>query len=899
MIQFPRKIRDRVLLVAALPVVIVTLLLVLILSSQRLGETADALEQRGEIITLNLALTSEFGLFSGDVDALNRIVDTFFDAHTDIHRIDILDSKNEVKIVRYRNNENQTHSRWLSKFLSINPIRVFEASAGALAPVASPLLEEYPVNYAAMPEALGTVRVILSDQALVASERQVLEQGMWLLIAGVALSLLLAIPIGATITHPLQRLLKLTRDLRQGNTGARVTHLSTGEFGALEKGFNALADDTHRTQVHLQKEIDSATDELSRTIQELTARNRELGSARTAAMAAAEEKEAFLARMSHEIRTPLNAIIGFSRILERDHSQHHADDYIHVINQASTQLLFLVNDILQYSRIKAGHLVLDRQRFNLAEKIENLVAMVSHQAHENDLELISLIHSDVPEFVTGDPDRIGQILLNLLNNALKFTHEGHVFLEVAGPAPDSGEQTVQFRISDTGPGIEPEFRENLFEPFFQGEETLTRKHGGAGLGLAIAKRLATAMGGDIEVASKPGPGAKFLVSIPLPASGGASSIALPTPQDGPDIYLYEAHPLSRRALRVMLSRHGRIVCNTDRFDHLVEQLDAAQEPLHSAGELVVIGLQSRVSLAHETRANHARLRKIFAGPLLYVVSKDSWQPGSWVSDGLHTDWISKPARRTTLAEAVDRILEKTTDQPSGESPPPSGHRTDARNGAVLYIEDNAFNRELFGHFLGERGFKMDALASGTEINEQTLDFGYRMIFTDLHLPDTDGATVARHIRNLLGEKCPPIVLVTADALHQDALQRTDGPFDDALTKPVSEAALDQVLTRWTGEWFDGGSPEPPASDPGLENRLKDEQIRLMDRIRLALDSFDFGALRDNIHQLKGLSGLGENTETVAILREMEERVDAGAERRSLEELLDRLTRHLQAFNGPG
>ena len=883
MIRPPRRIRDRVLLVAVVPVLLVTLLLVFMISSARLEGHVEALEEQGRIVARNLALTSEFPLFSGNEDALGRIARDFLEVHGIIRRIEISDASGQILTVTGGTPDAGQPGRGLSGLLDIRPVLTFEAQVGASLEDTTSLLDgEARVNAPRQP--LGHVRVTLSDHSLVTSEREVVRQGLWLLLAGIATSIFLAIPIGATITSPLQRLLGMTTRLRSGEPNSRVSPLSSGELGLLEQAFNDLADETDRTQRELQDRIDAATGELNRTIRELTRKNAELAEARAEALAAAGEKEAFLARMSHEIRTPLNAIIGFSRILQQRHDGERNGEYLHIINRASTQLLFLVDDILQYSRLQAGTIAINPRRFNLTDQVEDVVAMVSHQAHEKHIELISLIHSDVPEHVEGDPERIGQILLNLLTNALKFTRVGHVFIEVTGPRPGDPPDRVCFRVTDTGSGISPEIRQNLFDPFFQGDHGITRRHGGAGLGLAIAHRLATMMGGDIEVLDRPGPGAKFQVTLPLHGSGDRG---VQTPPEKADIYLYEPHPLSRRALRVMLSRHGTVVCNTGNLAAFLHQLEVGPPTDPSRRALAVVGLSTEQARSRDAEKIHRQVREHHSGPLLLVVAQGDWQPGPWAKNDPRLAWLSKPVRRTSLAGA----LVATTAGETGLAPPaPRLHKSDhhpSGKAKILYVEDNAFNRTLLGEMLAARGIAMDAVASAGEVDALLSRNRYGMILTDLHLPDMDGLAVARRIRDRLGESCPPVVLVTADVMFDRTRNGGDEVFDAALTKPLSEQALDEVLSRC----LQAGRVQPVADasatrSAALDQQLRAEQARLAKELRQARQQGDREAMSAALHQLKGMAGLNDQTHAVALIRRLESALEEDAASQETASLVD-------------
>jgi CheY-like chemotaxis protein len=365
-----------------------------------------------------------------------------------------------------------------------------------------------------------------------------------------------------------------------------------------------------------------------------------------------------------------------------------------------------------------------------------------------------------------------------------------------------------------------------------------------------------------------------------------------TRSDKADVYLYEPHPLSRRALRVMLSRHGTVVCNTGNLAAFLHQLEVMQPTGVSRTALVVIGLSTEQARGDDDAEKiHREVRERHTGPLLFVVAQGGWQPGHWAEDDRRLAWLSKPVRRTSLA----RALVTTAASPPGSAPPEPRQRKSAhhpeRDDKVLYVEDNAFNRMLLGEMLAARGIAMDAVASAGEVDDLLSRNRYAVILTDLHLPDRDGIAVARRIRDRLGGSCPPLVLVTADVMFDSARDEDRKVFDATLTKPLSEQALDEVLSRW----IDAGLVRPAAGVTAtriaaLDRQLRAEQGRLAEKLRQAQQQGDREAISAILHQLKGMAGLDDQAHAVALLRRLESALEGDADAEETASLVDAITK---------
>ncbi|MCW9078996.1 MAG: ATP-binding protein, partial [Gammaproteobacteria bacterium] len=353
------------------------------------------------------------------------------------------------------------------------------------------------------------------------------------LIAGIALALQrlreLQKPI-AVVNRAIQR-------VREGERGVRVTTASEGEMGQLEAGFNAMAEQLANEQDLLQERIDQAVSDAQESMEVVEIRNAELDIARRRAIGASRAKSEFLANMSHEIRTPMNGVIGFTRLLGKTQLNEKQHDYLTTIEKSANSLLRIVDDILDFSQLESGKLILSHEPFGLRECVESAVTLWVPQAHAKHLELVSMVYSDVPEHLVGDETRIIQILNNLIGNAVKFTEQGEIALRVMLDEEKDHLVRITFALSDTGIGVPLEKQRRLFQPFNQGKSTTNRLFGGSGLGLSICQALAKEMNGDVDLVSRSGEGSVFRVTLTLERDPDATSVP-------------HAPPLNRRGLLV-------------------------------------------------------------------------------------------------------------------------------------------------------------------------------------------------------------------------------------------------------------------------------------------------------------------------------------------------------------
>jgi signal transduction histidine kinase/DNA-binding response OmpR family regulator len=487
-----------------------------------------------------------------------------------------------------------------------------------------------------------------------------------------------------------------------------------------------------------------------------------------AAEDAMRAKTTLFATLTHELRTPLNGILGMAGLLEIAKLEPNAREYVGAIKQSGELLLELITEILDYSRLDAGHVALENAPFDPEATMQDVAELLSPKAHDKGLEIAVVVRADAPRRVIGDDGRVRQILFNLAGNAVKFTETGGVTLDIA-PRPGG---RLRFSVRDTGPGVAPEKQALIFEEFSQADAGVARRQGGAGLGLAIVRKLARAMGGEAGLVSRPGFGAVFWVELPLePAEAEAPALTLPDVR----IAAVSSAPVLTQALRAMIASLGAVAVERDAQPDVIlyDWRDGAD-----ADEVAELKRAARAVIAllpQERREAIAACRA--AGFVHYTL---------------------KPVRRRSLVERVRLALgESGQAAPSfaglgaSEQQPPvlAGLR-------VLLAEDNPINALLARTLLNRAGCIVTAVQDGEEAVAAAAAAAFDLILLDIRMPRLDGLEAAQRIRAGVGPNAgAPIVALTADTGGNERLQAQKAGMDDFLTKPIDAARLLAVAER--------------------------------------------------------------------------------------------------------
>ena len=576
----------------------------------------------------------------------------------------------------------------------------------------------------------------------------------------------------------------------------------------------------------------------------LAEQNRHLREAREAAETASRAKSEFLANMSHEIRTPMNAVMGLIQLCLQTELTRMQRDYLEKAFASAQILLGVVNDILDFSKIEAGKLEMEDRPFDLEEVLDGVRNLAGAQSDPERVELVVALDPRAPTALIGDPLRIGQVLLNLVGNALKFTSDGEVVVQIEPRYLGDSDVALELVVRDTGIGIDPDHLTELFESFSQGDSSTTRRFGGTGLGLAISQRLVRMMGGRISVESRPGEGSTFRfalelgrqVNAPSPGQGGDASgsgtgIGAMERVGGLSALLADDNESSRRHLRAVLESCDVAVDAVDSGPSLLALLD--REDKERSWDLIL--LDHGMSDIDGTQVlERVRQRRRYAETPVVLLVTAKWRSNLQPTAARKTTAVTKPVKQAVLIQSILEAMDLATPDDTGR---PHASKIDAdryemlRGKHVLVVEDDAVNQLVARGILERVGIKVSLVGNGRSAVEEVRAHDYDAVLMDLHMPTMDGFEATRLIRGDPQAARLPILAMTASATVSDREQTLACGMDDHVVKPIDPEQLFATLARWmTRDPADGsGVSSPDVSERPPRTSHRAAKPRSVDR----------------------------------------------------------------------
>ncbi len=576
----------------------------------------------------------------------------------------------------------------------------------------------------------------------------------------------------------------------------RVEKTTYDELGTLMDGFNEMLE-----QIQVRDErLANYSEELE---QKVALRTQELKNIVGELQLANKAKSQFLANMSHEIRTPLNGVLGMAELLFNTIKDQKHRHYAETIRNSSVALLSVINDILDFSKIEAGQMELHITPFSLSRTVYDVVELFTENAHCKDTEIICLVHDNVPAGVAGDADRIRQSLSNLINNAVKFTEQGTIVVTVSKEEEDVNPCLIRFEVKDTGIGIAPEALSRIFDRFTQADSSMTRKYGGTGLGLTIAKQLAEIMGGTIGASSETGVGSTFWFTARLQIQDTDTAYdddIIGQLLKDKHFMIVDDNSINLKVIRHQMASWGACCTTATSGEEALALIhQSTHEPPYHAAVLDMMmpgmdGFELASSIRNIPACNDM--------PLMMLTSLNSQVNDDMVNKSGISCCLTKPVRESSLYNSLVNLLLHGTLSCSTLSEPASSQDTDQKlTGYILIVEDNIVNQEVTVAMLETFGCRVDVAENGQEAIAAWQRTEYDLILMDGQMPIMDGYEATRQIREYEAaatgdlHKHIAIVALTGHAMQDDCEKCLSAGMDDYLAKPFGIKQLRDVLER--------------------------------------------------------------------------------------------------------
>ncbi|WP_423270967.1 two-component sensor histidine kinase BarA [Escherichia coli] len=780
------SLRARMMILILAPTVLIGLLLSIFFVVHRYNDLQRQLEDAGASIIEPLAVSTEYGMSLQNRESIGQLISVLHRRHSDIVRaISVYDENNRLFVT------SNFHLDPSSMQLGSNvpfPRQLTVTRDGDIMILRTPIISEsYSPDESPSSDAknsqnmLGYIALELDLKSVRLQQYKEIFISSVMMLFCIGIALIFGWRLMRDVTGPIRNMVNTVDRIRRGQLDSRVEGFMLGELDMLKNGINSMAMSLAAYHEEMQHNIDQATSDLRETLEQMEIQNVELDLAKKRAQEAARIKSEFLANMSHELRTPLNGVIGFTRLTLKTELTPTQRDHLNTIERSANNLLAIINDVLDFSKLEAGKLILESIPFPLRNTLDEVVTLLAHSSHDKGLELTLNIKSDVPDNVIGDPLRLQQIITNLVGNAIKFTENGNIDILVEKRALSNTKVQIEVQIRDTGIGIPERDQSRLFQAFRQADASISRRHGGTGLGLVITQKLVNEMGGDISFHSLPNRGSTFWFHINLDLN---PNIII----EGPSTQC-----LAGKRLAYVEPNSAAAQCTLDILSET--PLEVVYSPTFSAlppahYDMMLLGIA--VTFREPLTMQHERLAKavsmtdflMLALPCHAQVNAEKLK-----QDGIGA-CLLKPLTPTRLLPALTEFChhkQNTLLPVTDESKLVM---------TVMAVDDNPANLKLIGALLEDMVQHVELCDSGHQAVERAKQMPFDLILMDIQMPDMDGIRACELIHQLPHQQQTPVIAVTAHAMAGQKEKLLGAGMSDYLAKPIEEERLHNLLLRY-------------------------------------------------------------------------------------------------------
>lgn len=780
------SLRARMMILILAPTVLIGLLLSIFFVVHRYNDLQRQLEDAGASIIEPLAVSSEYGMNLQNRESIGQLISVLHRRHSDIVRaISVYDDHNRLFVT---SNFHLDPSQMQLPAGAPFPRRLSVDRHGDIMILRTPIISEsYSPDESAIADAkntknmLGYVALELDLKSVRLQQYKEIFISSVMMLFCIGIALIFGWRLMRDVTGPIRNMVNTVDRIRRGQLDSRVEGFMLGELDMLKNGINSMAMSLAAYHEEMQHNIAQATSDLRETLEQMEIQNVELDLAKKRAQEAARIKSEFLANMSHELRTPLNGVIGFTRLTLKTELNPTQRDHLNTIERSANNLLAIINDVLDFSKLEAGKLILESIPFPLRNTLDEVVTLLAHSSHDKGLELTLNIKNDVPDNVIGDPLRLQQVITNLVGNAIKFTESGNIDILVEKRALSNTKVQIEVQIRDTGIGIPERDQSRLFQAFRQADASISRRHGGTGLGLVITQKLVNEMGGDISFHSQPNRGSTFWFHIHLDLNPNVII-------DGPSTAC-----LAGKRLAYIEPNATAAQCTLDLLSDT--PVEVVYSPTFSALPLAhydIMILSVPVTFREPLTMQHERLAKAASMTdfLLLALPCHAQINAEKLKQGGAAACLLKPLTSTRLLPALTEYCQLN------HHPEPLLMDTSKITMTVMAVDDNPANLKLIGALLEDKVQHVELCDSGHQAVDRAKQMQFDLILMDIQMPDMDGIRACELIHQLPHQQQTPVIAVTAHAMAGQKEKLLSAGMNDYLAKPIEEEKLHNLLLRY-------------------------------------------------------------------------------------------------------